>query len=345
MKFNFLEARKHAREQEKKAGDKIKTLSAHEFKDIDPTIYKYFFDHQAKLEKDGEAKKTGMDYRAYARRMWEQLVGEINEQNSKYVEQFENALVSGLHGIDMHPLVYSHLATSLAELVNKYQTSIKHLALWSTGDVAATGYQVGKIDSSKVIGLYHQALKEKFPNVTERERVLREQTSYMVADNKFEDLVNYVAKILQTQPDQEIKIVIVEDSRKNFEKVIKVIAENLGEKANSVRIIPIWATYSREGQQAKKAATGDGVGAFETQKKDLNAIDSFEDLLDDRFRSVLDGAHVFVDFDGVIGDNVAMRDEQARVTYNALIHPAMESLDASERDLAQAIKTKIEAIK
>ncbi len=339
MQFKFPEAMRHFKEEKKKAREKASpdTGPKIEAKDIDPVIYKYFFDHQGKVEKVGEKKKTGMNYNVYAERMWEELVGDINGDNQNLFEQFKNSLILSLHNIDMSILVYPHVAESMVALVKKYQNKIKHIALWSTGDVEATGYQVGKINSSKIISAYHKALKKVLPEKGEAQRIMQEETSYMVADRKFESFIEYIQQALEKNGGNELKVVMIEDSRKNFDKAVSVMTEVLGEKIKQVKFIPIWAMYSREGQQAEKS----GESGLESRVADLNAIRSFDDLLDDRFSNILEGAHLFVDFDGVIGDNVVMRDEQAKATYRALLGPALSSTGLDEKELVARIKSRI----
>lgn len=345
MEFkNFLEARKHAKEHKQKAKQGAEVENRQKFMDIDLKIFKYFFDHQYKIEKGAEATgKGGMDYHVYARRMWEELIGDINSENQEFFQQFENTMIANLHGIDMQPLVYEHVVQSLAELVKKYQKNIKHISLWSTGDVEGTGYQVGKVETSKIVQAFHKALKIELPR-EQVGKIMKEQTSFFVLDNKLQALVQYATKALETNNDEKLKIVVIEDSRKNFEKVRNALANELGEKYKQVELVPIWATYSREGQQAEKKASSspDEKSSLEKQKGELNAINSFEELLDtNRFESILKDAHVFVDFDGVIGDNIQMREEQAKTIYNALMQPAILSTGLTEQELVEKIKNKI----
>jgi hypothetical protein len=345
MEFkNFIKARNQAKEHKQKAEQGAKVENEQKFTDIDPKIFKYFFDHQYKIEKGAASTgKGGMDYHIYARRMWEELIGDVNPENQEFFNQFENSMILGLHKIDMEPLVYEHVVQSLAELVKKYQKNLKHLALWSTGDVEGTGYQVGKVDSSKIVQAFKKALKTELPKGQAGE-VMKEKTSFLVLDNKLQALVQYATKALETNHDEKLKIVIIEDSRKNFEKVQNALVGELGDKYKQVELIPIWATYSREGQQAEKKASSspDEKSSLKIQKEYLNAINSFDELLDtDRFESIFKDAHVFVDFDGVIGNNIQMREEQAKAIYGALMQAAISSTGLTEQELVEKMKSKI----
>lgn len=235
MEFpNFLKANKHASAHREKANASgAGQVDLEQFENIDPVIHKYFFDHQFKVEKGGN-----MDYHTYARTMWEQLIGDITPQNQKSFESFESSMILSLHNIDMEPHVYKHVTENLAGLISKYQKSVKNVALWSTGDVEATGYQVEKINKSNIIKFYYQALKAELPK-EEASSILREQTSYMVADNKFKGLAEYAKNALEKNPDEKLKIVIIEDSRGNFEKASKSLGEALGDKASQIEIAPI----------------------------------------------------------------------------------------------------------
>lgn len=341
---NIIEAKSHL--SSKKITPDATVESSRESQLVDLTLSKYFFDLQGKIEKEGTASGTGMNYHTYAREMWEGLVGEITQNTQPHFAQFENALISGLHGIDMQEHSYDHVKESLARLVEQYQDSVKHVSLWSTGDVETTAYQIGKILKSKIVHQYHQALKAKLSKEKVKS-ILKEETSFFVADNKFLDLVEYVKKQLETDPSETVKLVIIEDSRNNFKKAKESLEKSLGEKFSQVEIIPIWASYSREGTQAKDKANSspDVAETLANNTRDFNAIDDFTQLLDtDRFSHIFKDAHVFVDFDGVIGNNITMRNTQASVTYKALIKSAMISTSMNEVDLVEVMKKKLSSL-
>jgi hypothetical protein len=343
MQFkNFFEAAGHAKANRQKAESNLTLDRGGQFGPVDPALVKYFFDLQAKIEKEGEQSGGGMDYHIFARRMWEELVGEIDQQNEKLFHQFENALIFGLHSIDMKPLVYEHVTEQLAALIKQYKESIKHLALWSTGDVTVTGYQAGKINSSGIIKRFSKTLQAELPEGQVGE-FMKEKTSYMVADNKFKAFTEYATEALRKNPDENLKIVIVEDSKKNFDKAREYLEKDLGEKATKVQIIPVWVTYSREGKlDEAKAISPDEKQKLEELKISLNSINDFGELLNtERFGDILKDAHLFVDFDGVIGSNIPMREEQAKVTYGALMQTAILSTGSTEQELVEKMKSRI----
>lgn len=347
MEFrNFSEAKKHLLAKKKEA-ENMGTLDnpATESLVIDPVIFKYFFDLQGAIEKSGTANGAGMDYHLYAREMWNKLVGDITPETQIIFDQFESVLISGLHNIDMTEHTYEHVTSSLASLIDKYQNSVAHVSLWSTGDVESTAYQVGKILKSKIVQLYHKALK----SVLSKEEVaetIKHKTSFSVADNKFLDLTEHVKKQLEKSSSEKIKVVIIEDSVGNFDKAKKALITSLGENYSKVEIYPIWVTYSREGIQLKEKVetSPEAATKLASHTKDFNAINDFSELLDaDRFGDMFRDAHLFVDFDGVIGNNITMRNAQGAATYKAFIESAKKATGMNEEDLVNSIKKKIES--
>jgi len=327
---NFLEARREAKGKRKSFQARATFETARE--DVDPVIFQYFFDLQATMEKESEDK--GMDYKEYARRVWRDIVGDP-DNDADLFKHFESSIIYRLHVINMEPINYPHLVENIVELVKKYQSSISHLAVWSKGDVAATGYQLGKIDSSRIVNLYRDSLREAF-DTREAGKIMKEKTSYMVLDDKFAGLIQYVGRILEGAPEEKIKLVIIEDSRKNFEVVRKVIEDSFG--IGRVEVCPIWAVYSREGQKAKAGSRDEDWQAL---RRNLNAIDSFADLLDDKFLRIFFRAHVFVDFDGVIGDNIKMREEQAKAIFGPLVQALVLKTGLNQIEILERIKQKI----
>ncbi len=343
MQFNnIFEAFKHVKEKTAGIDESSVAQAENGVTNVDPKLFKYFFDLQSKVEKDVAPEDKGMDYHVYAQRMWRDLIGEITPENQEFVTQFENELIARLHKIDMGPLVYDHVTENIATLVEKYADQVKHVALWSTGDVQATGYQVGKITSSEIVRDFHRGIKKHLTR-EESASFLKEKTSYFVADDKFKALTGYIQNELEKHPDEKIKIIIIEDARKNFEKAEASVKKILEEASSRVEIIPIWASYSREGQQAQAQAESTATQEkFDSEKQNLNAISTFAELTSDaRFAPLFAGAHVFVDFDGVIGNNVAMREDQASATYTSLINSATKATGQSEEDLVSSMKARI----
>jgi len=366
--------------------------------DVPKTFFDYCFKLQGDIEKSqqkvlvqpGQPEK-GMDYRIYAEKMWNDILGEAPQGVG--FESFRSTLVGNLHAIDMTKHTYKELEKALPAFVEKYSDSVEHITLWSTGDVVATGYQAQKIHSAGIVQKFFRSVMNAFgkdeSSIQRVRESFKEKTSYMVADNKDAALVEYVEQhftksSVSTQehaasPDSartdktpvqgdampvraaavpswearrndRMKIVIIEDSLKSFERVRKAIHDKLGASvAAQVDIVPIWAVYSREGQNTlAKAKKEDSMHEFEHTLRVHNAIDSWNDLLDEqRFKPLLEGAHVFVDFDGVIGNNITMRNDQAKATLSALVHGMKELpqwAGKSDTEISAFVAKKLEAV-
>lgn len=277
-------------------------------------VFKEFFKLQSQVEKEGN-----MDYHAYANLLWNNMLGNAEAESDQQARSiFENAMITGLHSIDMKTIVYPHVTDNLEALIGVRGDEAKEVILWSTGDVAATGYQTAKIERSGIIKRYMKTLRDSAP---ESFRKQMGKTGYMVDDDKFERLIDHIGQI--SHDEERIKLVIIEDSINNFSKVENALKAQYGEDfMGRVSLTKVWVAYSREGQDARKKAgeSPEGAAEYDSKTKGLQVIDSFAELLDqERFGEAFKDAHVFIDFDGVIGDNIAMREEQARVIYQALI--------------------------
>src|SRR3989344_5561445 len=302
--------------------------------DRNSQVYKLIFELQGEIEKEG-----GMNYQEYARRFWHKVAGNDASVDGDPFHIFERNLIGGLHDIPMRKFVYEHVLRAMPALVEQYKDSIAHLSLWSKGDVSATGYQDAKIESSRILHKFMREVAEQVPKETRR-IFLKQKTSYDVADDKFENLVHHVEQALQT-PDDQVKVVIIEDSYKNFEAAKQAIEHVLGKEiTRRVNIEPIWAVYSREGINAQ---TKEGVpdDAFRKKHAHMHPIKSFEELADKaRFGDLFKDAHVFLDFDGVVADNLRTRDAQANVTLTA----AIDGLSQEWKLEREATRERIEKI-
>ena len=332
MEFHhFLKARKYANSKKLEAGSDFSNTGTkdEQFSEPKEVLYRYIFALQSRLE---TINPKGMEYHVYAENMWSELIDNnpISEEDKPIFKKFENSIIRNLHNIDMQSHVYEHVKENISHLIEQYQKSVKNIALWSTGDVEPTGYQIRKIDSSKIINDYYKELKSKGLSTD-----FKDKTSYLVADNKFDSISSYVNKVLESNPGEKIKIVLIEDSVSNFKKV-KDVLQNRSDK---IEIIPIWASYSREGiRMTKEAEVSGQTEVFNTEKEKLNSINSFEDLRNsEKFGPIFDGAHVFVDFDGVIGNNVSMRLEQAKVVHNALMTAYLEKHPTTTKEDAEML--------
>lgn len=344
----FVDSQRVARQQR----DSFKDFKSSETPDrmsvlVDSEIYNYIFQLQIAREKTGR-----MDHRQFAEKMWEELLGGNTEDET--FKQFEADLVTGLHAIDMREHVYPHVKESLADLVSHYGEHAQRIALWTTGDVVGTGYQVAKIERSEIIRRFYEALLEKMKIPTSKKqedrmaakKLMREKTTYIVDDNKFEAMKHYISEFQKANHGEPMKIVVIEDSVKNFAKVRDIFSQFPGV---DIQLVPIWATYSREGKNAEKKANearknGDEKISvdLDRQKVELNAISSFADLLDqDRFGEYLKDAHIFVDFDGVIGNNITMREDQASVIYSSFVAAAKKATGKSAGEVKEMVSVKL----
>ena len=303
----------------------------------DSWAYQALFNLQEELEKE-----KPMDYHEYAAKLWEKITGQEPDTLRASFRTFEGSIIARLHDIPMRSLVYEDVKTSMGPLLQKYQDSVKMISLWSKGDVAATGYQVGKIESSQVVQDFMREVLAQ-SGVAGGKKLLREKMRYDVADDKMKGLVAYVGEQLP-KTEGIMKLVIIEDSRKNLGEVKKAIEQTLGEEvAARVEVVPIWAAYSREGTKAYKDSQVKGSEQdFLARKQELNGINSFKDLLDaKRFGEKFKGAYVFVDFDGVIGDNLQLRNEQANAILSACVDGLAQEWGKSREQTASEILSRL----
>ena len=181
----------------------------------------FFFTLQSQIEGEGN-----MDYHKYASNMWAKFFGQPQDvADEEAFSYFENRMIASLHSIDMKKLVYPHVTENLESLIDIRGDQVDEIVLWSTGDVAATGYQEGKIDRSGVIPNFLRALLRRGP---EKARQRAEKTRYMVDDNKFERLVEHVGEVKKT--GEKMKVVIIEDSTKNFDIVKNELEKKYGKE-------------------------------------------------------------------------------------------------------------------
>lgn len=277
---------------------------------IDKTLFDYFFRVQSEIEKQGR-----MDYHRYATRLWQEVVeGGVETPNlasDPQFRRFEGNLILGLHDIDMRQHVYGELVENLGQMIAKYGRSIRKVAVWTTGDNEATGYQPAKIARSGIITAFARAVKSHHEgDVVKSNEFTAAKTATIISDNKFNELGGYL-----TAEEGLTKLVVIEDSRSNLRRVAKMVeAINVARSGDKrIEFIPVWATYSREGMQARAKADKEGtMDALEAEKAAFHAIDSPKDILDDRFGEIFAGADVLVDFDGVAGNNLTMREAQAQ---------------------------------
>ncbi len=260
---------------------------------IPDEIFDFFFDLQKQIESEGK-----MDYYEYARRLWRHFFPGRKMEGQIY-DQFQSELIIGLHRIEMKALIYDHVDNNLDQLVEKLYTRLRKIILWSTGDTESTGYQVRKIERSRIIRKFLRALKPIIPDRKERYESIDEKTEYFVADDKIELLANHL------EIEDVSKLVVIEDSLSNLSKVQKV-ADTVG-----VDFVPVWTLYSRSAIEMKNR----DPYKYENCKRNNNGINSFDEIL---HLDGLTGVDLVIDFDGVLSDHVKMRNLQAQVKWNAI---------------------------
>jgi len=315
--------------EEAEAGQRSRAISEEPFRPlVDPENqhlpqdeYDYIFALQVRTEKGldkagNKVREAKMDYRQFAREMWQELVDPLGNFEHPAFQQFEQDLISGLHSIDMHALIYEDVREGMDTLVRKLSPVIRKAILWSKGDISATGYQVLKIKSSQII-LDTMIKVSEVLGEEEGRKQFRERTEYMVADDKMGRLREYF-EAMKAKEEKPVKVAVVEDSRENLDRVQALLDEVFGD--NGVAFEPVWAAYSREGQAYKrKHETGEiSDDDYESERAIYNAIDQFSDLQNPRMLERLQEAELIIDFDGVIGDNVRMRNVQSQIISAAL---------------------------
>jgi len=284
---------------------------------VQQSDYDYFFALQGSVGLGPDADpKARMDYREYARILWQERVDSDGDFSSPAFLQFEKDLISGLHNIDMGELVYGDIKANIDLLVATLEPVIRKAILWTNGDVSATGYQVLKVRQSGIILATRLAMMDAL-GVEKGKSEFGRRTEYMVEDDKMGRLRAYF-KEMKADGRKPVKVAVVEDSRKNIDKVQALLDEIFG--LNRVAFEGIWAAYSREGLAYKKSFE-DGEISADDYSRELwcyNAINEFSELSNPQMLKRLQDAELLIDFDGVIGDNVRMRNVQAQVTYAAL---------------------------
>jgi hypothetical protein len=330
---------------EKKIADKKRLESKHGDRFTPPSaFFDYCFSLQSRLEKENGS----VDYHDYSHKLWAEFapILTIDDRNSEQL--FEDYVITGLHNIDMSQLVHSSVLETMPDLVEKYHQKVASVAVWSTGDVRGTGYQIAKIIGSGVIQQFMETL-HKVSHEDAAAEFIREKTSFIVDDNKISRLKEHVDEKLAKNGNEPIRLVIIEDSAGNFTKAEKALESEIS--SGLVTLTPIWFIDSREGitaeEKVRKLEDEQHPEAkmhrfeLEEKKKKLNSISTFAHLLDERFEQELTGSHVLIDFDGVIGKNIEMRQEQAKTKYFAFLSAASATTGKSLEELDQTFTSAL----
>lgn len=283
--------------------------------EIPEDVFTLFFTLQAECEKNGT-----MNYREYVSRLWQEAFGNDCRPEGAPYQQFEANIVRGLHSIPMNDLVYDDIrgTEKMRELIRALYDKAVAVLLWSAGDNESTGYQDAKISSSRTVHDFIKGMRDE-GHIQDIKK-----TKYLVGDKKFDLLRTYLEE-KKSRGEDFIKLSVIEDSRKNIDAVTALAKEIFGDQGEA---IPVWATYSREGKKEREK----NAEKFAAEKARYNGIDSFSELVSADWQERLKGTELLVDFDGVIVDNVRMRNAQAQVKWQSILEAA-RSLGISENQL------------
>ncbi|MBI4836056.1 MAG: hypothetical protein HY817_02235 [Candidatus Abawacabacteria bacterium] len=244
-------------------------------------------------------------YTELARLLWERMIVPDQALGAEVYEDFRNGIVTGLRRMAIKTCVYPEMIEHLAEFVARHGTTIEELVLWTTGDIEA-GIQAAKVMNSRLpthLGAILAKNKMAFPK----------GVSSIISAQKLDALGAYMDRLLAENAGK-IKLVVIEDSRKNLERINKNVLRGQGMldagherylmRQSRIQVVPVFALYSAEGQRAREAAVeADNLIEFEQEMTCLNAINSLGDLLEPRFDDILAGSRLLVDFDGVMVRN------------------------------------------
>jgi hypothetical protein len=135
----------------------------------------------------------------------------------------------------------------------------------------------------------------------------------------------YIDKWIALHKDEILRLVVIDDSAQNLHMIEDVLlTERVNGKSRgiNVRFTPL---------QVDPSMTSSGA------KSKFTKIAGIQELLEPRFEAVLDGAHLFVDFDDTLFKNSlaqgGMQAEQAQVIFDALVR-AQRRLSADDAVVA-----------
>ncbi len=282
---------------------------------MEKKVNDFLFGLQSEVEKTPE----GMDYRVYARLLWERLG--LSTDNPEF-EAFRTDLIASMKEIKMDDLVDSDLRDE--DKLNKLTDLPGEIVLWTKGDATNTGYQKTKVARAKIYLAVKRALKEK-----------QKPGHVIIAQDKIAELGKYLSEKLDTTKGtnqiKPFRIVVLEDSVKAFTEVQKLIDKlGLGDRAT---VFPIWFTHTREGQTMQQK----DPAKFATTSAQHNGVTGFGEILaPELLQKISPDDHTIwlVDFDGVVSDNIGMRARQLQAKLAVIArHTNMKNM----QDLANRI--------
>ncbi|MEQ1849003.1 MAG: hypothetical protein ABL890_00215 [Candidatus Peribacteraceae bacterium] len=288
-------------------------------------LYDVLFGLQSEMEK--VSKTTGViSYKRYAEMLWSKLGFAKDDGPFK---AFERQLIREMRSIPMDDLVDKAL-TDPATLKGLLELP-GVIALWTTGDASVTRYQKWKVLKSQVGQSVHQLIGESIePTMTTKSFLRQEPRSdhgrvvSIVADDKMKALREHIESAKPT------KIVVVEDSRKNLDAVQKLALDI----DPVIEVVPIWCTSTREGTELRASDRT----KFDQVCSDTMNIASMSEILEKTNQIAPDDRTLWlIDFDGVVADNVQMRERQMDAKMRAIqsvlpdVHTERDILDLLEK--------------
>jgi len=319
---SFAAAVKYAKERLGELGIEEKGKPDFELSEEEAVVAKKYYEYMRDIyEPAGER-----DFPKYASAVWRDFF-QKKPEGGEY-EAFKSEFIGQLMDMDFQGMVYPEIWTVFPEFLEKYADKIKKVMLWSIGDVTPSGLQPAKIYRSGIIDHCYKHLIEYIPEGESRDYI-KDKTGYMVADDKFQRLDQFLKDTLSDHPEGSIKIVALDDAKHNFEAIERII-EKQGAKKERIEFIPIWAQY---GQNLKE--------------EELNTINSITDLLDEkRFAGILENAYLLVDYDGVISDNKQLLLGYIKAFFSSMVSYAAKQkqmpLDQARRFVLERLRNKLE---
>lgn len=265
---------------------------------IPPEIVANFFSLQERIERDID--NGGMDYFRFSRELWGIFFNDAPDIGSPAYKEFEAIVVLGLEKFTTKELLYPEIKTHLNDIIKAIYPVVERMILWSRGDAHHTGYQTSKMVRSGLKNTWLRSLLH-FGNDGARE-LIRDKTSIIIEEEKNSPLERLLDS---TKPGS---LVVIEDSLKNLETTHELA------RGRGVPHTGVWAAYSREGARLH------GSEKYKEAASRWKVLSSPSELVAYASSPDLQGATLVLDFDGVLGNNTWMRQQQSRVFWTAIAH-------------------------
>ncbi len=275
-------------------------------------IAEILFSLQGKIEKSSH----GMDYELYAQHLWKRLGLELIDPN---YANFANQLIKKLKAIDMSDCLHKDLlAEDSEETIRSLVVLPGQKMLWSKGDSVHTGNQRAKwlksqlgprvakvINNSSETVLPKSELRNfyKSPKKQGQANFGSQTFDWIVAEDKLTE-VEYYLDDTEKIPK---RIIVVEDSISNLDEMKKVC------ERHGIEFYPVWITSSREGQKME----AEDSKKFQEMCQEYNGTSHLSQIPTLNHEADSDTLWLY-DFDGVLGDNIKMRERQLEVKLQAI---------------------------